>query len=193
MEQIVLPGAGFDLIALHFTKGKKVKVFELDQVNTLNVKVETLKKANIKHDWITYIPVDYSNESWVDKLIGAGFDKTKKTLFLWQSVSFYLEADIVKETLRKMADLCVDGSIIAQDFYSKAFMLGEFSRSAKSFLSIIEKMGEPAKFGIDMSDDPKTAVESFLKECGLKMTEYIQFGEKLDIEPFYCIVEAEKL
>jgi len=25
------------------------------------------------------------------------------------------------------------------------------------------------------------------------MTEYFQFGEKLDIEPFYCIVEAEKL
>ena len=42
MEQIVIPGAGFDLIALHFTKGKKVKVFKLDQVKTLNVKVETL-------------------------------------------------------------------------------------------------------------------------------------------------------
>ncbi len=60
-------------------------------------------------------------------------------------------------------------------------------------MSMIEKMGEPWKFGIDMSNDPKAAVESFLKECGLKMTEYIQFGEKLDIEPFYCIVEAEKL
>jgi methyltransferase (TIGR00027 family) len=193
MEQIVLPGAGFDLIALHFTKGKKVKVFELDQVKTLNVKVETLKKAGIKHDWITYIPVDYSNESWVDKLLEAGFDKTKKTLFLWQSVSVYLEADIVKETLRKMADLCVDGSIIAQDFYSKAFMLGEISKTAKRYMRIIEKMGEPSTFGIDMSNDPKAAVESFLKECGFKMTEYIQFGEKLDIEPFYCIVEAEKL
>jgi hypothetical protein len=44
-----------------------------------------------------------------------------------------------------------------------------------------------------MSNDPKTVVELFLKECGLKMTEYIQFGEKTDIEPFYCIVEAEKL
>ncbi len=193
MEQIVLPGAGFDLIALHFTKGKKVKVFELDQVNTLNIKVETLKKAGIKYDWITYIPVDYSNESWVDKLLEAGFDKTKKTLFLWQSVSLYLEADIVKETLRKMADLCVDGSIIAQDFYSQAFASGEYSKEAKRFMSIIEKMGEPPKFGIDMSDDPKAAVESFLKDCGLNMTEYIQFGEKLDIEPFYCIVEAEKL
>ncbi len=193
MEQIVLPGAGFDLITLCFTNGKKVKVFELDQVNTLNVKVETLKKAGIEHDWITYIPVDYANESWVDKLLGAGFDKTKKTLFLWQSVSLYLEADIVKETLRKMADLCVDGSIIAQDFYSKAFALGEYSKAAKKFLSIIEKMGESSKFGIDMSDDPKAAVDSFLKECGLKMTEYIQFGEKLDVEPFYCIVESEKL
>ncbi|MBN2591534.1 MAG: class I SAM-dependent methyltransferase [Sedimentisphaerales bacterium] len=193
MEQIVLPGAGFDLIALRFTKGKKVKVFELDQVNTLNVKVETLKKAAIMHDWINYIPVDYANESWVDKLLEAGFDKTKKTLFLWQSVSLYLEADIVKETLRKMADLCVDGSIIAQDFYSKAFALGEYSKTAKRFMSIIEKMGEPSKFGIDMSNDPKAEVESFLKECGLKTTEYILFGEKLDIEPFYCIVEAEKL
>lgn len=193
MEQIVLPGAGFDLIALQFTKGKKVKVFELDQVKTLNVKVETLNKAGIKHDWITYIPVDYSNESWDDKLLEAGFDKTKKTLFLWQSVSLFLEDDIVKETLRKMADLCVDGSIIAQDLYSKAFILGEISKMAKRQMSIIERMGEPWKFGIDMSNDLKAAVESFLKECGLKMTEYFQFGEKLDIEPFYCIVEAEKL
>ena len=193
MEQIVIPGAGFDLIALQFTKGKKVKVFELDQVNTLNVKVETLKKAGIKHDWITYIPVDYSNESWVDKLLEAGFDKTKKTLFLWQSVSLYLEADIVKETLRKMADLCVDGSIIAQDLYSKAFILGETSITVKKSSGMMGKMGEPWKFGVDMSNNPKASVESFLEECGLKMTEYFQFGEKLDIEPFYCIVEAEKL
>jgi len=193
MEQIVLPGVGFDLIALHFTKGKNVRIFELDQVNTLNVKVETLKKAGIKHDWITYIPVDYSEESWVDKLLEAGFDKTKKTLFLWESVSLFLEADIVRETLEKMADLCVDGSIIAQDFYSKAFSSGTNSLAVKSQKNMIGKMGEPWKFGIEMSKDPEAAVESFLKECGLKMTNYIQFGEKLDIEPFYCVVEAEKL
>ena len=191
MEQVVIPGVGFDLIALQFTKGKEVKVFELDQVKTLDVKIKTLKKAGIKHDWITYIPVDYSNESWVEKLLGAGFDKTKKTLFLWQSVSLFLEVDIVKETLRKMADLCVDGSIIAQDFYSKAYISGEASKAVKRASRMIEKR-EPWIFGIDMSNDPEAAVGSFLKDCGLKMTEYIQFGEKLDIEPFYCIVEAEK-
>jgi O-methyltransferase involved in polyketide biosynthesis len=157
------------------------------------VKVETLKKAGIEYDWITYIPVDYDHESWVDKLIAAGFDKSKKTLFLWQSVSLYLGAELVKETLKDMADLCVDGSVIAQDFYSKTYSSGEYSFIAKRNMSLIASMGEPAKFGIDMSDDPKAAVESFFQECRLKMTEYIQFGEKLDIEPFYCIVEAEKL
>jgi methyltransferase (TIGR00027 family) len=140
----------------------------------------------------TTIPVDYSNESWVDILLEAGFDKTKRTLFLWQSVSVYLEADIVKETLEKMADLCADGSIIAQDLHSKAFISGEASKGVKRVSRMIERR-EPWKFGIDMSDDPRAAVESFLKECGLILTEYIQFGEKLDIEPFYCIVEAEKL
>ena len=193
MEQIVIPGAGFDLIALHFTEGKEAKVFELDQVNTLNVKVETLKKAGIRHDWITYVPVDYSTESWVDKLLDAGFDKTKKTLFLWQSVSLFLDADVAKETLTAMAELCVDGSIVAQDLYSKAFIRGEVSKIAKRSEKMMAKMGEPWKFGLDMSEDPKSAVESFLSECGLRMTEYVQFGKALGTEPFYCIVEAERL
>lgn len=192
MEQIVIPGAGFDLIDLYFTKGKDVKVFELDQVNTLTIKVETLKKAGIEHDWITYIPVDYSKESWTQKLLDAGFDKTKKTLFLWQSVSLFLEADVVKETLVKMADLCADGSIIAQDLYSKAFISDSNSMAVKSQKNLMKKMGEPWKFGIDMSDGPQAAVELFLADCGLKVTDYIQFGEKLGIEPYYCIVEAEK-
>ena len=52
------------------------------------------------------------------------------------------------------------------------------------------KMGEPWTFGIDMSDNPKEAVESFLNECGLTTICCTQFGEKLDIEPFYCIVET---
>ena len=109
------------------------------------------------------------------------------------SVSLTRLASKYRETLKDMADLCVDGSIIAQDFYSKAFLSGKISKLAKTNMRMIERMGESSKFGIDMSDDPKAAVESFLKECGLKMTEYIQFGEKLDVEPFYCIVEAEKL
>jgi len=192
MEQIVIPGSGFDLIALHFTKGKKVKVFELDQVKTLNCKVKTLKQTDIQHDWITYIPVDYASESWCEKLLTAGFDIEKKTLFIWQSVSLYLDVDLVKETLEKMADLCGDGSVIAQDFYSKAYISGEISKTVQRTSRLMGRLGEPWKFGIDMSNNPQVAVASFLKECGLKMSKINMFGEKLSTEPFYCIVEARK-
>ncbi|PLX12574.1 MAG: hypothetical protein C0597_13020 [Marinilabiliales bacterium] len=193
IEQLVLPGVGFDLIALNYIKNEKIKVFELDQVNTLNVKVDTLRKAGIEHDTISFIPVDYENESWTEKLLEAGFDKSKKTLFLWQSVSLFLEPEMVRDSLRKMADLCSEGSVIAQDFYSKAFLSGEISKMAIKQFKIFEKQGETTKFALEMSEDPELAVGKFLKDCGLKMKEYIQFGKEIGIKPFYCIVEAEKL
>ena len=142
---------------------------------------------------LTCVPVDYSCESWVDKLLDAGFDRSKRTLFLWQSVSLFLDADVAKETLTAMAELCRDGSIVAQDLYSKAFIRGEISKTAKRSEKMMAKMGEPWKFGLDMSEDPESAVESFLSDCGLKMTDYFQFGKALGAEPFYCIVEAERL
>ena len=193
MEQIVIPGSGFDLIALHFTRGREVKVFEIDQEATMNAKLETLRDADIEHDWITYVPVDYARESWVDRLLDAGFDRTRRTLFVWQSVSLYLEEDAVRRTLRDMADLCDAECVVAQDFYSRAFVSGETSRVVRRTRRLFERMGESWRFGIDMSPDPHAAVESFLNECGWKMTEFVQFGEKREIEPFYCIVEAEKL
>ncbi len=63
VDQIVLPGVGYDLIAQHHTKDKNVRVFEFDQVKTINMKVSTLEKAGIDYDWITYIPIDYAKES----------------------------------------------------------------------------------------------------------------------------------
>lgn len=192
VDQVVIPGAGFDLINLHFTRGKNVKVFELDQPNTIEIKVKTLDKAKIEHDWINFVPVDYSMESWSEKLLEAGFNKNKKTLFLWQSVSHFLDEEQVKNTIKEMADLSTKESVVVQDFYSKIFALGEYSMVASKPRSMMEKMGEPWKFGIDMSDNPKEEVKSFLSDCGLEMIEMYMFGEKLNIKPFYCIVEGIK-
>ena len=47
-------------------------------------------------------------------------------------------------------------------------------------------------FCIEYSDAGEALLEK-LKKITLIDTEYIQFGEKLDMDPFYFIVEAEKL
>ncbi len=190
VEQVVLPGVGFDLIAHHFTESKGIRVFEIDQTNTIKVKVDTLDKAGINHEWITYIPVDYHKEAWSDKLLEAGFVKGKKTLFLWQSVSHFLSQDQVKECLEIMKDFSGPGSMIVQDFYSDHFIHHNNEMAVKKQKSMMAKRGEPWIFGIDMSENPKESVGSFLNSCGLDLTDYHQFGKELNIEPFYCIVES---
>ena len=160
------------------------------------MKIATMKRAGIEHDWVTYIPVDFKNESWVEKLIKNGFDRTnrtKRTFFLWESVSMYLEEDVAKDTLKKMADISGKGSIIALDFYSKVFVKGEASRAMKKSADLMRKMGEPWIFGIDMSEDARGNVESLLKESGLALKDFVLFGEKNKTKkPFYAIAEAEK-
>ena len=192
-EQVVIMGAGFDLRVFKYTEGKDVKVFELDQEKTQNLKIETMKKAGIDYDWVTYIPVDFKNESWVEKLIKNGFDRTKRTFFLWESVAMYLEEDVVKDTLKNMADISGKGSIIALDFYSKTFIKGENSYAAKKGANLMKKMGEPWISGIDMSEDARGNVESLLKESGLALKDFVLFGEKNKTKkPFYAIAEAER-
>ena len=191
VDQIVLPGAGFDLVAQKYTKDKNIKVFEIDQKNTINMKIDTMRKANIESEWITYIPVDYEVESWSKKLIDSGFDRTKRTLFLWQSVSLYLDENLVIENLKEMKALCNEDSIIALDLYSTAFLDGSISKMATKNMDMIAKQGEPWKFTLNMSHNPKEVIEEFLKKSNLEITKFYQFGKEINVEPFYCIVEAK--
>ena len=92
-----------------------------------------------------------------------------------------------------MADIGAKGSVIAQDFYSKAFLKGEISYLMKKSLNLMKKMGEPWIFGIDMSEDAGGNIESFLKESGLALNDLVLFGGKGKTnKPFYAIAEAEK-
>jgi len=192
-EQVVIMGAGHDLRVLKYTAEKNVKVFELDQKKTQCLKIKTMKKADINFDWVTYISVDFREESWVEKLVRKDFDKTKKTFFLWESVNSYLEEDVVRDTLKKMADISAKGSIIALDFYSVAFLKGETSYTMKKTINLMKKMGEPWIFGIDMSEDVEKTIESLLKESGLALKNLILCGGKGKTkQPFYAIAEAEK-
>lgn len=193
VEQVVLMGAGFDLRLLGLSRGTDLEVFELDMQKTQQLKLATMKAAGIAHDHVTYVPIDFRDEDWVEKLLEAGFDRTRKTYFHWESVNCYLEADVALETLRKMAELCAGGSVVVQDFYSKALIAGDTFYALKRTKGLVEKMGEPWLFGIDMSEDARATIEALLEECGLVPTEIVLCGARDDgTPPFYAVVEAVK-
>jgi len=109
--------------------------------------------VEIDHEWITFVPIDFRQESWVDKLVENGFDTLKKTFFLWEGVTVYLEEESVKQTLKTVAKSSGRGSVIAFDFYSKAFITGGGSFLMKHSLKILKITGEPFKFGIDTTEN----------------------------------------
>ena len=198
MGQVVFMGAGFDTRAFKYCKGKNIKVFELDKENTQNCKIEALKKAGIDHEWITFVPIDFNQESWVDKLIENGFDTSKKTFFLWEGVTLYLEEESVKQTLKSMAKSSGKGSVITFDFYSKAFVTGEGSFLTKVLWkyygkNVLKMTGESLKFGIDTTTNPKENVESLLSEAGLTLGELRLMGKTTEkVKPIGGLVEAVK-
>ena len=193
-EQIVVMGAGFDLRVLKYSKGKDVKVFELDQKKTQDLKIETMRRAGIEHDHITFVSVDFNEVSWVERLLNNGFDTTKRSLFLWESVAIYLEEDVIKDTMKKMADISAEGGLVAMDFYSTAFVKGESSSTLKRSVNLMERMGEQWIFGIDMLGDVRRTVESLTKESRLSVRDFTIFGgDDESNEPFYAISVFEKM
>ncbi len=194
MNQVVFMGAGFDTRAFKYCKGKNIKVFELDKENTQNYKIEALRKAGIEHDWITFVPIDFNQESWIDKLIDNGFDTSKKAFFLWEGVTLYLEEEGVKQTLKAVAKSSGKGSIITFDFYSKAFITMEGSFLMKYYGKKALKMtGENLGFGIDTTTNPKENVETLLNEAGLTLGEFRLMGKTTEKKkPFGGLVEAVK-
>ena len=194
MDQVVFMGAGFDTRAFKYCKGKKIKVFELDKENTQNCKMEALKKAGIDYEWITFVPIDFNQESWVDKLIDNGFDTSKKTFFFWEGVTAYLEEESVKQTLKAVAKSSGKGSILTFDFYSKSLITGESSFIMKYYGKPLFKMaGENLKFGIDTTKNPRENVETLLNEAGLTLGEFSLMGKTTEKKkPFGGLVEAVK-
>jgi len=188
VQQFVILGAGFDLRSLRFYN-HNLQIFELDQKNTQDIKITTLKNANILNDKIRYINCNLNNNDWLDKLIKNGFQINKKTLFLFESVSCYLDKNTVVKILSKISKSCSKGSLIAQDFYSTNFLHGNEFRRVEKGKKLIEKFGERWKFTLDMTENTNNEIDKFLSINKLSSKEIYVCGEKKtkSKKPFYAI------
>jgi len=83
--------------------------YELDQPSTQNLKRKAYTDAGIDVDWIHFVPVNFTHESWSEKLLGSGFDPTQRTFWLWEGVTLYLEKSIIVNTFNEIEELLLLG------------------------------------------------------------------------------------
>ena len=198
IEQLVILGAGLDSRAYRFDKLiGKVRVFEVDHPATQQEKRRKLGVIFGKTpNHVTYIPVDF-NEETLGKLYDFGFQKQRKTLFIWEGVTYYLADESVESTLKFVVKNSGEGSSIIFDYvYTWALTTihkrGEITRMQRYG----RFTGESLKFGIE-----EGKVSEFLSQRGyiqienetsedLKRAYFTGTNRDRPIAPIYAIVHA---
>ena len=173
IQQLIILGAGYDSRAYRIDNLKdQVTVFEIDHPATQDRKIEKLKKIlDPLPSNVVYVPIDFNKENLTQRLFQSGYDKDKKSLFIWEGVTPYLTAEAVDDTLRFVATNSGPDSSIIFNYILKSVVDGTcplegaweirkaFSRGGA--LDLSSNRGESLLFGIK-----EGAINQFLSERG---------------------------
>jgi methyltransferase (TIGR00027 family) len=175
IPQIVLLGAGYDSRPYRFKDlAKETRIFELDARPTQVRKKEVLEQSGIALPaHLALVPTDFNKDNLMDTLLSAGFSKDQTALFVWEGVTYYLPAHVVKDTLGTIRGISRAGSSICFDYAS----LSVEALSEEGAKKLREHMkskfsAEPTQFGI-----PKGKIEVFLAEHGYGVIEHLSHSE----------------
>lgn len=158
--QIVLLGAGYDSRAYRFKEYmQNSQIFEVDASFTQNQKIDILNYNNISSSHVNFVAVDFEKDSLTDMLFVAGFDKQKKTAFIWEGVTLYLSKEAVQSTLRNIMEISSTGSLLGFDY---------LNFNPDKAPKIIRK-DEIVQFGTD-----KKSMETFMGNYGFSVIENLE-------------------
>lgn len=178
MAQFVILGAGFDTRAFNLPKDGRVRSFEVDAPKTTAAKRAILQKAGIDTTGVAFVAADFAQENWLPRLVEAGFDPGKPTLFIWEGVIMYLEREAAESTLCKIASTA-RGSVVAFDYFTTDVLESQtlYMRTVRASLN---SFGEPLKFGIDSTPPSRERLAQFLQSCGLSLDEHQTLGQETE-------------
>ncbi len=176
IAQLVILGAGFDTRAFRLPKDTSVRSFEVDAPKTQAIKCAMLGKAGIDSAGVTFVAADFEKEDWLIRLVDAGFDTGKPTLFLWEGVIMYLDREAVEATLRKIAGTA-KGSVVAFDYFTTEPLESQtlYWRYARA---TTKAAGEPLKFGVDSTPPSRERLAELLRSCSLSLGEQRTLGQE---------------
>jgi len=177
IPQIIFLGAGYDSRGIRF-EGLNIhsRIIELDMAATQSRKIKYLKKHKIRiPEYLTFSTIDFNNQSLENALTSAGYQKDKRSLFIWEGVSMYLEAQSVKDTLTFIQQCSPSDSLLAFD-YAVSFSDKDIHQyhGAKEMLKTMknECKNEPFTFSLKEKN-----IADFLNVCGHKIIRHLNKDE----------------
>lgn len=167
IDQVVILGAGYDCRA-HRTPGIDLtRVFEVDHPDTQAAKRRCLSSAagsGPKH--VTYVATDFNLRQLEQSMADAGYDAARRTFFIWEGVTNYLDARAVDASFDWFAASAPQSRVVFTYVHHR--LLGDPSSfpGGERLLSNLRRIGEPWTFGFDPAELP-----GYLAVRGLELLE----------------------
>lgn len=165
-EQILIFGAGFDSRGIRFKDSARgARIFELDTPITQTSKINRYKEMRIAiPENLVFIPIDFEKDSLPQRLMESGFNKSKKSLFLLEGLTMYLQPEAVDGTFKIIREFAGTGSKIVFDhIYASVLRRENLYDGEKELYGSVNKNKEQFCFGIE-----KGSVDEFLSHYGME-------------------------
>jgi methyltransferase (TIGR00027 family) len=158
VRQLVILGAGLDGRAYRMTELARVRVFEVDHPATQQAKRRRAAALLATAQALTFVPVDFENDSLDAALQKAGHSRAEPTVWLWEGVVMYLTAPAIRETLRMIVARSAPGSALVVNYMTP-------SRRRRAIRLLLRLWNEPL-----ISHHTPQAMADELSRAGLHVT-----------------------
>lgn len=113
LKQYILLASGYDTSA--FKVNNKLKIFELDKKEMIEDKLNRINNAKLDITNITYIKTDFNND-WINDLTINNYNLNEKTFCSMLGISYYLDKETFKNTIKQLSNIIPKGSTILFDY-----------------------------------------------------------------------------
>jgi methyltransferase (TIGR00027 family) len=183
VTQVVVLGAGFDSRAYRFHDAyPQLAFFEVDLPATLRAKQSAvLRVLGQLPQYVRYVPVDFDTLTLESALPAAGYDSVRKSLFILEGVTMYVNAAGVEATIDFIGRRSPSGSRVVFDYVLRQVVEGNYDGlyAASSEAKGLARIGEPFVTGWT----PAVA-HDFLRRHGMELIRDLDDGE---LTPRYLI------
>jgi methyltransferase (TIGR00027 family) len=152
VEQLVILGAGFDTRAHRLPALRGLPVYEVDHPDTQALKRRALRSVGAPSG-LRYVPCDFQSTDLATAMAEAGFDRSRRTLFLWEGTTNYLTEQAVDATLRWCAGAPEGSPLVMTYVHRDVIDHPERFVGTERLFATLEDVGERFTFGLRPDDE----------------------------------------
>jgi methyltransferase (TIGR00027 family) len=164
-RQLVVLGAGFDARAWRLPALRDVPVFEVDHPDTQARKRRLLERAGTpRRQGVRFVATDFDQRDLECAMAAAGYEPTRRALFLWEGVTNYLTAEAVDATLRWCARAAAGSTVVFTYVHADVLTRPASFFGTERLFATLAEAGERWTFGLHPDE-----LGPYLRERGLRL------------------------